>query len=329
MIIRDKQDLRKCVKQNVRRCEVVETAFRFDVVAGECGIASMLGVQNNDDCSLNQLFALSCSGTPFEERHQALIAALDAMQLPVHDLDKAEAIASGYDRSSYLSALLSAMRARRVLVQVECAKAELFSAADARFAPLLIVEQTRFTPERYGVPYERIAEEISQIASQVNARDLAFERFDVQALAYCLLPVCEDEALVLHLHLRSEEEIDVALALLRSRPKVRALLSADAGCISYLMKKAAGMDNVLVRIDDLGKIREALSVLGTHFHLYASRASLPEEMIGRWVCAREEIWGALSEAYLPLARSGYELRRESIEADVEMLFCGNFEKLYL
>ena len=35
MIIRDKQDLRRCVKQAVRRAEVVETRLDFDILHGE------------------------------------------------------------------------------------------------------------------------------------------------------------------------------------------------------------------------------------------------------------------------------------------------------
>ena len=328
MIIRDKQDLRKCVKQSVRRCEVIETDFRFDIAFGECGIAPMLGVQEGAETSLNEVYAQRCSGLLLDAHHAALIAALDAMQLPVHDLDKAHAIASGYDRNAYLSALLSAMRARRVLVRVQSEDAALFAASDARFAPLLVAEDALFAPERYGVPYGRIAEELVQAARMTNARDLTVERFDAQALAYCILPVCEDQALVLHLHLHTEDEIDTALALLREHGEVHALLSASQSCMKELMIKARGMHHVLIRLNEPGMLQEAIAILGSHFLFCASSAERPEEMLGRWVLAREALWPALCDAYLPLARSGFELTRERIEADIEMLLCGNFEKLY-
>ena len=43
MIIRDKQDLRRCVKQAVRRAEVVETRLDFDILHGEVGVGALMG----------------------------------------------------------------------------------------------------------------------------------------------------------------------------------------------------------------------------------------------------------------------------------------------
>ena len=39
MIISDKQELRRCVKQLVRRAEVCEASLDFDVSGGEIGVA--------------------------------------------------------------------------------------------------------------------------------------------------------------------------------------------------------------------------------------------------------------------------------------------------
>ncbi len=43
MMISDKQTLRRCLKQLVRRADVVEALLDFDVFNGEMGIPAMLG----------------------------------------------------------------------------------------------------------------------------------------------------------------------------------------------------------------------------------------------------------------------------------------------
>ena len=57
---------------------------------------------------------------------------------------------------------------------------------------------------------------------------------------------------------------------------------------------------------------------------YASEAALPEQMLGRWIMARETIWPILCDAYLPLARCGYRLTSEQVASDVQMLLGGHF-----
>ena len=42
MIISDKQELRRCVKQIVRRASVCEASLDFDVNSGEVGVEAML-----------------------------------------------------------------------------------------------------------------------------------------------------------------------------------------------------------------------------------------------------------------------------------------------
>ena len=66
MIIRDKQDLRRCVKQAVRRSEVVETRLDFDVQRGETGVGALMDawVPGKDlaDGMGTPLHATACSG---------------------------------------------------------------------------------------------------------------------------------------------------------------------------------------------------------------------------------------------------------------------------
>ena len=117
MIIRDKQDLRRCVKQAVRRAEVIDTRLDFDVQRGEVGVGALMGTLTSGEAVLG-------SGTPLGSDAVEAFAALDALDLPVHDLEKAEAIAHGYDRESYLAQVLRAAHIRRVLVSVPLAQAE-------------------------------------------------------------------------------------------------------------------------------------------------------------------------------------------------------------
>ena len=46
-------------------------------------------------------------------------------------------------------------------------------------------------------------------------------------------------------------------------------------------------------------------------------------MLGRWLLAKESLWQALANAYLPLARSGYALETAAIERDVRRLLSDN------
>lgn len=315
MIIRDKQDLRRCVKQAVRRADVVETAFAYDTVFGHYGVAAMMENMQRID--------------PLCARVQELCAALDAMDLPVHDFAKAQTIIDGYDRASYLGSVLRSMRARRVLVKTPLEEADRIAFPDARFAPLLTISKQLFAPTRYGIDYAACACRISEALRACGARDVQLDCFDEAAFEYCLLPVCEDEKVVLHAHIKNEAELEFIMSCLCARSDVRALLSAEAHLIRALIDRVQNMPQILVRVDDPSALRTAISVLGTHFVPYASHATLPEEMLGRWTLAREEIWPALADCYLPLARSGFEVTREQIEADVDTLLSGNIEALYL
>ena len=102
---------------------------------------------------------------------------------------------------------------------------------------------------------------------------------------------------------------------------MRAL--ASSGQELALLDAAAQRIRLLVRLEDPAHMGAALDRLGTRFVPYSACASQPELMLGRWITAREVLWQALAEAYLPLARAGYELQSSAIERDVRRLLCGN------
>lgn len=328
MIIRDKQDLRKCVKQCVRRAQVIETNASCMMISEQFGVENNLRRWAPEADSLQESFEAACAGSPFAARTSAFLAALNALQLPVHDLDKAECIVKGYDRETYLKAVLNAMNARKAVVFADAKTLENSEFTDGRLAQGLLIGDELFVPGRYGVDYEAAANQIVQWVREMNVHDISLEVFSEPALKYCLIPVCEDEGIVLHVHIRSEEQLRTMTGILNEYQGIRVIISAQREFEYALIDQAVSLSNALVRLGDIQSIPYALRMLGTRFIPYASCALLPEEMLGRWVLAKEALWQALYEAYLPLARAGYELTRERIEADVDMLLCGNYQTIH-
>lgn len=324
MTISDKQELRRCVKQLVRRAGVSEAFLDFDVAQGELGVAATLDLFARPAASPNDaLLRAMAEQTPFDENAAAAFAAFDALGLPVHDLNRAQTLQQEYERAAYLREILDAMRARCVLVRVPLEDAGSAQFEDDRLEPLLCVEEKLFAPGRYGVDYASIARRIEEAASVCGAGNIRIERFDAQALRYCLLPLCQDNGCALHLHLNTAGEIATFAGLLADFDGVHALVDADSACERALIDAATACPQILVCLHGCDSMRYALSRLGTRFVPYAACAVQPEQMLGRWVSAREDIWQTLCEAYLPLARAGFELQSAAIERDVRRLMSEN------
>ena len=111
MIISDKQELRRCVKQLVRRADVCEADLSFDVARGEVGVAAMMSLWARQGATPADAFERTTADqTPFSEDAVATFAVLDAMDLPVRDLNRAEAMQSEYERPAYIREVLDTMR---------------------------------------------------------------------------------------------------------------------------------------------------------------------------------------------------------------------------
>ena len=325
MIVRDKQDLRKCVKQSVRRAMVADTAVGAGAFSGAYGVANWLG-----ECqaqSLQACFEALCQGSPFSDKPAELLSALDALNLPVHDLDKAQTIIDGYDQSAYLSLVLDALRAGRILVETQIDEPDP-AFKDERIAPLLVVNKTLFVPGRYGVDYAMYAQMITEEVQAKRAKDVKLAEFDENALTYCLMPVCEDLGLVLHIHLADVRQGESLARLMEKFPTVHVLLSADASIEAVVLQMLNPSAGLLMRVMEPANLPAAFRRFGVQFVPFASHASSLEQLLGSWIRAKEVIWQALCDAYLPLARTGYELTREQIDADTELLFGGNLAKFY-
>lgn len=318
MIISDKQELKRCVKQAVRRAYTEECCLNFDLQDGRLGVDALL-----DESGLR-----GRKGTPFGGDGAAFYAALDALELPSRDLNSARSIQLSYERNAYLREILDAMRARRVLVSVDAGQRAVDFFGDERFAPLVTVSGSLFAPGRYGVDYQQAARLVQESLNALDARDLMPESFDEDALRYCLMPVCEDTGCVIHIRLTCEDEIHRFSGLLDSFPSVRALVRAPQPLEPALIACAGCRPRMLVCLTGFEHLALALSSLGTRLMAYASCASSPDMMLGRWLCAKEQFWQALCDVYLPLARAGYSLESSAVEQDVEMLLGGSMMNLY-
>lgn len=318
MTIGDKQELRRCLKQAVRRAQVAEERFDFDVAGGEIGVDALMSAA-----------ALVGPGTPFGEDGAAVYAALGALELPSGNLAHARTIAASYDRGAWLREVLDAMRAKRVCVLVTVEQAEAAVYDDDRLSPMIRVDAGCFPVGRYGVDYESAARRISQAAHVCGARDICAAGLSEEALRFAVMPVCEDSRAVLHLELQSARQVSGFALLTDAFPGVKAVASATGEAERALIDEARMRPGLLVRLSDMAHLEYALAQLGTRFLPYAARASQPELMLGRWLGAKERLWQALADAYLPLAKAGYALESERIERDVSALLTGSFEALYL
>jgi len=328
VMISDKQELRRCVKQLVRRADVCEASLCFDMANGETGVEAMLDLWARPALSPSEaLMRTTAEQTPFSPDAAAMFAALDAMDLPVRDLDRAANQQREYERDGYIREVLDTLRAKCVLVHVPMDRAGEARFDDARIEPLVDVDASLFAPGRYGTDYAQAARRIAEAAALCGARSITLGRFDAQALRYCLMPLCEDQGFALHVHLTSLEEVRQFALLMDEFSGVRALASCEACVQSALVEAARTRTRLLVRLADLSGMGAALEMLGTRFVPFGADAVLMEQLLGRWILAKEQIWQQLANAYLPLARSGYPLESASIERDVRRMLSGNLLEL--
>lgn len=327
MIISDKQELKRCLKQAVRRSPIVDTRLLFDVQRDAYGIEALIA--SGLERSTAAMTHPSSGQTRFGADAAAVYAALDALNLPVRDLRSATTMQQSYDKNAWIREVLDALRANRVLCAVSSANADQTLFEDDRLAPMILAEPEMLKPGRYGVNYEAAAQRIEQALRDCNARDILVNRFSEHELAFCLMPVCEDTHAVLHVDLNNAEEIAEFSRLLDTFPGVRAVVSADDASMEELYSAAACRTRMLVQLRDPCMLPRALEKLGTRVLAYRSNAPLPEMMLGRWINAKETIWQMLLDAYLPLARAGYVLEKEAIEQDVAMLMGGSLNALYI
>ena len=314
MVISDKQALRRCVKQAVRRAEVIESMLDFDVLHGVLDVEELMSMA-----------AVPFEGTPLGGNAPAIAAAMDALDMPFEDPVRAKLIQSGYTREAYIREILDVMKAKRVLVRVPMDQTHELQYPDDRLAPLVSVPSGLFAPGRYGTDYRQCAERILESTKVCGAQDIWVEEFDRYALEYGVIPACQDGHLRLHIGVTDENQLNILAELLDRESDVYAVVFSGCELERKLIDVASVRLRMLVRLSDMDHLPYAFEKLGLRFIPYASCAELPELMLGRWIGAREKIWQALCDAYLPLARCGYSLQSEDIARDVRLFLSGNLK----
>lgn len=326
MIVSDKQELRKCIRQAVRRSPVFEGLLDFHPAKGEMGPQAMLAFWAGVSGTADEVFHAACRArTPFHPDASAMTAALSALEFPTEDITLAQNKFSEYDREAYLRETLDTGRVVGALVPVSPDGDTLVFNQDPRLIPMVDAVDSLFVPGRYGVDYAAGAQKLAQTMKGCGSRDILLRRFRPDALRWCLMPLCEDEGATLHIRLASEEEIGAFCQLMDDFPGVRAIAFTKSACEPALIEAAALRPRLLVRLTDASHIGLALERLGVRFAAYASGAPMPDLMLGRWCCKREEIWQALLDAYLPLARAGLVLSDARIMEDIQAILCGNMQ----
>lgn len=312
MMIKDKQTLRRCVKQAVRRAEIVETALGLEALSGGTGIARSRGC-----------FALP--GTPFSPDAAALCAALDALGLPAYDLDRAEDAVAAYEKDAYLRALADAARLKRAFVRAPFERAGEPLPEDDRFEIALTAGARAFPDGRFGTDYAEGARALSRAVRESGARELCCEEpLELSAVLCGLIPVCEEEGCRLHVGIGDERALALLAERLDRAENVRAVVWSLAGGAleRALIEAARERPRMIVRLTSTENLVYALERLGTRFIAYASCAPTLELMTGRWLNFKERLHPLLAEAYLPLARTGYALTSEAVERDVRAILGG-------
>ena len=242
MVIADKQELRRCVKQAVRRAQVAETLLRFDVQAGALGVDALIAALPPRP------------GTPFGMDGAAVYAALGALELPVRDLASARSMQESYDRDAWLREVLDTMRAQRVLAAVPVERAGSVALSDDRISPMVEASPSMFAPGRFGVPYESVARQLAGAVRACGAKDVLAEGLSTDALRCAVLPVCEEERCVLHVALDGEAQVRDFDALLHDFPGVRAVAWAQGNAQRLLIESAVGRTGLLVRLTDMADL---------------------------------------------------------------------------
>ena len=132
------------------------------------------------------------------------------------------------------------------------------------------------------------------------------------------------DTLVLHLRAPASQ-VQTVKALLRDFPSLRLIIRMhdDAAAL-----EAAGRCEHALPCVSLSGLDRALAARGTAFIPYTSAATQPGELIGRWQNARAAIASSLTQALLPLARTGFAISSEDIEKHVTALMGGNVLALY-
>ena len=307
MILEDRQALRKCVKQAVRHARIHSAVILSDPYGPQAPLpgAAPAGLMTEADL--------------------AMAAALGALGLEGLDEAAAEEFRASYTKEAWVREMLDTGGLGRVLVRLPLAQAGA-RFEDDRLEPMLQAEARLFAPGRFGTDYRAAADTVRDAMRSCGARHLFAGNARAEALERCLLPLCEEEGYVLHVSLSDGEDAG-ALARLSEAFAVRLAVSSPPGAEREAIGLAAGRGNLLLRVREPENLPAAFRLLGLRFIPAELCAPSPEMLLGRVLLARERIWRAMADAYLPMARAGCELTAEQVERDAAFLLGGNLSDM--
>ena len=313
-VISDKQGLRRCLKQYMRNLPVVESCLDWN------------RKEENTSALFLQKLAPILSSRPktslLTDDECACLSAVKKLGFSGETKDELTRSLSLYSNDAWLREVLEAGSFRRVYVPVRLSEAETVR-SEERLQPFLCVGKSDFVPGRYGIEYRAIADQIRSALRLSGCRHLSLTEFDEEALKYCILPVCEEEGAVLRVFLNTAKETEAFFALVANAGYLHAILRTTPDLQPALIRRLEGRDRFLLSLNGFQDLALAFSVLRLRFIPYESRAESPETMLGKWIMAREQIWPALLDAYLPTARTGLTLTAENLEEDLS-LFLGGY-----
>ena len=316
-VITDRQSLKRCVKQIVRNCLATETQ-------ADCFLdGSPWGAEALSQHQRDILFDRRKLGRALLQADEvAVISAFDAMGFSDCSEDALRQGLTSYEREAWFREILDTARVSQVLVPIEMGSDSEWI-RDSRIQPELALNSALFAPGRYGINYESCAEQIRDASRARGCRFLKLTDWCEEQLRYCVLPVCEEEKLILDLQIEDFEKLRLFLSLYDEFGYFHAIISVCGQMETLAMNLFSDKKRILLRLSDLSHLPEALKKLGLHFIPYSSHAGTAEELLGRWIQAREKIWPELVEAYLPMAKAGCELTDEMLEKDISLLLGGN------
>ncbi|MBQ8092312.1 MAG: hypothetical protein IJ242_01875 [Clostridia bacterium] len=319
MILSDKQSLRKCVKMLVRHTETADIGC-FNPFLDDLGVIPMLGSFPGG----THLAANSDQGTPITDGAATLYAAFDALGISLTNLEEADAQQKRYSREAWIREILDVMPAKCILLEVPVNTEQSPADMDNRFVPVVRVEQEQIKIGRYGYNLEAEAARMYENCVRFGTRQIKLNGYQEDFLRFCILPLCEDHNLILHIQMNNARDMERFVRLLQMFPAARCVVYASQDTEPALIHAASTRPRLFATVQAAENYDLALSCLGFRFLPQASFASLPEQMLGCWILKREQLYEVLSDRYLPLARAGYELTDEAIEADIKQLLSGNF-----
>ena len=190
---------------------------------------------------------------------------------------------------------------------------------------------------RYGLPLAELARLADNWAAHTRAQLVCVDVPETPLaqdalLRYVAFPLCRARGLPLLIRLGREtagaqlawlaqafaQDEALCAAVVASAPEsVRALISACADPWGHALFPVLAADAALAG--------DALGTLGIRGQLYASQATVAEQLPGRWARARRALAQVLYTRYLPLIKAGWGIQSAEIEDDAAKLLGGNWE----